>query len=629
MVFDRRILKERRLWHMVVVLPLVTIVPVLLMSIFAVSDSRGAIRQQVLQADEAMAQTVAAAVERYVQSELSRVEVIAREPDIARALSAKKPDSNGLCLELEQANRPSRELRAWAVANEAGTLVGNYPKDSTRWGRDVSTRDWFRGVKEAGWSRSYVSAIYEKLSPAAVKTLAQEGEKVSWVVALAAPVREGDRNLGVVIANLTLHDIASWVKPIQASSRTTSAYLVDQRGHLVFYPGLDPDWYSIQDDRNLTAVPPQLDHSRVSIVRDLLAGLPIRDRREVPDDPYARGTQLAWAVPVGRTGWRAIVQQSQAAAMAPVERLSFRLRLGTGVVVLLALCVAAALGLLERRAIAAEKQVLQSHHQYELALARAQRDADMAIGQEIQQSLLRLESRPGIDIECHSSPAQLVGGDFYSVFPIDGRRQGILIGDVSGKGVKAALYMTVATTLIQTLAKRGLSPASVLAAANSELATTMHRLKMYVTAIYGVLDLETQSLTFANAGHPPPMVRSGGEVEEAELYGFPLGVVGDSEYEERTIRLSPGDALVLYSDGLIEVRDDRKQMLGFEGLRELLSRSRAGSATRLMSDLLDGWRTVAGNRAAEDDLTLVIVRQSSRFDTQPVALRELAGTGGR
>src|SRR5204862_3358298 len=135
----------------------------------------------------------------------------------------------------------------------------------------------------------------------------------------------------------------------------------------------------------------------------------------------------------------------RAAAMAPVDALAARLRSGSAVVVVLAFFVAAGAAFLERRVFTLERRLLQSRHEYELAYQQAERDADMAIGQEIQKSLLRKEEVRGVDIECYSDPAQLVGGDFYSVFPLDARRQGILIGDVSGKGVKAALYMTVAT----------------------------------------------------------------------------------------------------------------------------------------------------------------------------------------
>src|SRR5205823_4646977 len=137
----------------------------------------------------------------------------------------------------------------------------------------------------------------------------------------------------------------------------------------------------------------------------------------------------------------------------------------------------------------------------------------------------------------------------------------LIIGDVSGKGVKAAMYMTVATTLLQTLARRETSPARVLAAANADLFPTIHPLRMFVTALYGVLDLDSRTLTFANAGHLPPLCRRGGATEEIELAGMPLGAWPDPEYEEKTLTLLPDDTLVFYSDGYIEACDRNNRMV--------------------------------------------------------------------
>jgi serine phosphatase RsbU (regulator of sigma subunit) len=611
------------LWQVVVVLPLLTIVPVLVMSWWAVSDARAAIRQQVLQPNRSVAQTVAAAIGRYVQTEQNRVAMVADDPGVIAA--ARRRATPALWDELAQAQRHSQELQAWTIVDIQGRVLANFPRDPARIGKDVSSRGWFRTMRDQGWSRPYVSSIYQKLSPAAVSRLGGGQEKPVWVVALAMPVRDAQGPVGVVLANLTLHEIGAAVAPVQGSSAPPSpaghpgrlvdgthayGYVVDQRGHLVYYPGVNPDLFSVQNDRDLTAIPPELDYSNVSIVRDLLAGRAVPDGMEVTDDRRAPEPQLAWAASIPTIHWHVIVQQPRAAAMAPVENLAERLRSGSAVVVVLAFLVAAGAAFLERRIFTLERRLLQSHHEYQLAYERAERDADMAIGQEIQKSLLRQEPVRGIDIECHSDPAQLVGGDFYSVFPVDARRQGILIGDVSGKGVKAALYMTVATTLLQTLARREPSPARVLEIANTELVETMHRLKMFVTALYGVLDLETNRFTFANAGHLPPIRRRGGDTEEIELYGIPLGALPDASYEEETVHLQPGEALVFYSDGYVEARGPGNEMIGFDGLRAVLERSRAGSAAGLIEDLLNAWKAQLAGREQEDDLTLVVLRRA-------------------
>jgi serine phosphatase RsbU (regulator of sigma subunit) len=407
------------------------------------------------------------------------------------------------------------------------------------------------------------------------------------------------------------------VRPVQASSRQGYAYVVDQKGHLVFHPGVNPDEFSVQSLRRLVGVPRQLDYSGVSIIRRLRAGVTINGVTLVRDDPHEREPQLASAARVPGADWWVVVQQPRAAVMRPVEVLAAQLWGGTILVVLLALVLAAGIAVMDRRMDALEQRLTRARFEYQLGLERAQRDADMAIGQQIQQSLLRREEVPGAEIECYSQPAREVGGDFYSVFPLDARRQGILVGDVTGKGVKAALYMTVATTLLQTLARREPSPARVLAAANADLVPTMHRLKMFVTALYAVLDLETNTLTFANAGHLPPLLRRGDTVREADLPGLPLGAVEGADYQDETIALEPGDAVVLYSDGYVEALDENNEMLGFEGLREVVRRGRAGSAANLMADLLAAWQHATGGRPQHDDLTLVVVRHAATAAPAP------------
>ncbi len=232
-----------------------------------------------------------------------------------------------------------------------------------------------------------------------------------------------------------------------------------------------------------------------------------------------------------------------------------------------------------------------------------------SIGREIQTSLLpgdRFELGP-FRLLARSEPAQEVGGDLYNVFPINARKHAVVLGDVSGKGIQGAMYMTVATTLLEARAEYGVTPAAALADANRRLYSKIHRARMFVSLLYGALDLQERSLTFSNAGQCPPIYRPhNGEPQLVRIPGLPLGALQEATYQQGVLRLQPGDCLIMYSDGFIEARNDASEPLGYDGLLRLV----AGVPHLHETDLLEYMFTTARDYATQDrdDLTALLIQ---------------------
>jgi serine phosphatase RsbU (regulator of sigma subunit)/putative methionine-R-sulfoxide reductase with GAF domain len=231
-----------------------------------------------------------------------------------------------------------------------------------------------------------------------------------------------------------------------------------------------------------------------------------------------------------------------------------------------------------------------------------------SIGREIQTSLL-----PGDRFDlgtfrllARSEPAQEVGGDLYNVFPISARKHAVVLGDVSGKGIQGAMYMTVATTLLEARAEHGVTPAAALADANRRLYPKIRRARMFVSLLYGALDLQERTLTFSNAGQCPPIyLPLGGEPQLVRIPGLPLGALQDAQYQQGILRLQPGDLLVIYSDGFIEARTEDGQPLGYDGLQQLVAEAPTRDGEELLNYMFE--TTLAYATEDRDDLTALVI----------------------
>ncbi len=245
------------------------------------------------------------------------------------------------------------------------------------------------------------------------------------------------------------------------------------------------------------------------------------------------------------------------------------------------------------------------------------KDTELAIAAEIQQSFLpdRITQIEGFDIAARSVMAKEVGGDFFDVIPLEviplsKSRLGIMIADVSGKGIPAALFMALSRIVVRVNATwHHDRPAEAIRAANAIISADS-KAGMFVTLFYGILDADTQGITYVNAGHNPPLVchYEDGSLEELPATGIAVGALPDAEYVARTKALSPGDVLVLYTDGITEAENVRLEMFGEDRLREVIRRSRALAAKEIIAEILESVRAFCGDHPQSDDITLMVIR---------------------
>jgi sigma-B regulation protein RsbU (phosphoserine phosphatase) len=269
---------------------------------------------------------------------------------------------------------------------------------------------------------------------------------------------------------------------------------------------------------------------------------------------------------------------------------------------------------------------------------QARLQQELSIARSIQTRLLppaRL-SLPGYEILSRTEPSTEVGGDFYNLFEVAGSGDrgpstqlllpvfdsqwqatapahlGILVGDVAGKGVPAALFMAVTTTLIQGQAQLLPSPAATLAAANAQLNPVMRRpgggQPLFATAVYGVLGVARGEMRLANAGQTPPIHWSAsGDPRYLRLSGTPLGAMPAASYEEQVIRLAPGDRLLLCSDGFIESLDAAGEPVGYSGFLRRLAALGERSGHELIDALFGADGAHRGDPLHRDDRTVVLI----------------------
>lgn len=220
---------------------------------------------------------------------------------------------------------------------------------------------------------------------------------------------------------------------------------------------------------------------------------------------------------------------------------------------------------------------------------------------------------PNIRLTAHMRPAKEVGGDFYDVFLIDDTHLCFLIADVSGKGIPAALFMSMAKIHIRNYASLGLPVAEVATRANRQLC---HKNKegMFVTAFLCVLDLATDEVRFVNAGHNRPfLMRGDGGFHMLEAKAnLVLGMMESVAYQEQRFYLHPGDCIYLYTDGVTEALNTKQQMLGDAGLEYMLNAHRAevSDAEQFVCALYDAVDAFAAGEQQADDITMVCVSRT-------------------
>ena len=248
--------------------------------------------------------------------------------------------------------------------------------------------------------------------------------------------------------------------------------------------------------------------------------------------------------------------------------------------------------------------------------ARERIEHEMRVARHIQQSLLpkELPALSGWQVAAHYQPARAVGGDFYDFLTLPDGRCGIVIGDVTDKGVPAALVMATTRSTLRATAQQLVSPGLVLEKVNDQLCPEFPP-NMFVTCLYAVLDPTTGRLQYANAGHDLPYRRCASGIEELRARGMPLGLMQGMQYEEKETILDPGESVLLYSDGLVEAHDPQREMFGFPRLRQLMADLPDDSSEMVTSLLSELQRFTGADWEQEDDLTLVVLQRAAAAST--------------
>ena len=238
---------------------------------------------------------------------------------------------------------------------------------------------------------------------------------------------------------------------------------------------------------------------------------------------------------------------------------------------------------------------------------------EMMLAQEMQKRLLpqELPKLEDVDLDAISSPAFEVGGDYYDFTMLDDRRLGILVGDVSGKGVSAAFYMAELKGIFQSLGKIYPSPHVFLSKAHDALVGTIDK-RSFISLIYAVLELDTGAMTVSRAGHCPMLFVSRGKARYVRPTGLGLGM-GNSELFQRTIaqeqvRFSPGDFAVFYTDGLTEARPKNGMEFGYEKLMEIVQSVDTLTAEQIRDTIIMAVDEHMNHEPPEDDMTIVVLK---------------------
>jgi sigma-B regulation protein RsbU (phosphoserine phosphatase) len=465
---------------------------------------------------------------------------------------------------------------------------------------------------------------------------------VTWSV----PLERADGTVrGFVTADLRLRWLDALVRSIELG-RSGFGVILSRQGHIIAHSHRPEDTI-VASERVLDAATPEERARLGPIVERMVAGKPGFEPIEIDGRRY----RLTFR-PLGHAGWSMAVAYPEDELLEGVGRLrAVQSALALGGLAVLALVVV----LLSRRltrplgALAASADEMSTgdldaglptvesrdeigrltaafHHMRdslktyirdleETTAAKERLESELKVARRIQADMLPKGTAGGPDegyeLAATLVPARAVGGDLFNYFR-DGSRLFFLVGDVSGKGVPAALFMARTKTLFEAVASRDADPGAVLAAANHNLRAD-NDAGMFVTAVCGVLDVGTGELTFALAGHDPPVfVPAEGDPEPLQVEGGRvLGLIEGSDYPVNRLRLGHRDALVMFTDGVSEAQDVDGGFFEIERIVDTLQRHRHEDAVAMTRGLLEAVRGFAGEAPQSDDITLMTLRYLS------------------
>ena len=245
--------------------------------------------------------------------------------------------------------------------------------------------------------------------------------------------------------------------------------------------------------------------------------------------------------------------------------------------------------------------------------AKEKIESELRIAKEIQMAMIPhifppFPDLPQVDVFAVLKSAKEVGGDLYDFFVIDGNKFCFAIGDVSGKGVPASLYMAVTRTLVRSISDKETAPSVIVSSLNKSLSSN-NESSMFVTFFLGILDLATGELKYCNAGHNPPVViRQKGAVAMFDKTSFiPVGLFEDYEYGESTLQFGPGDKIFLYTDGINEAENAENKLFGDENLMSIIRKNTFSSPRELISRMEEGVALHVDGCAQSDDITMMTI----------------------
>lgn len=255
-----------------------------------------------------------------------------------------------------------------------------------------------------------------------------------------------------------------------------------------------------------------------------------------------------------------------------------------------------------------------------LSTVLMKRQAELSVAANIQASMLpctfpAFPQRKEFDIYATMTPAKEVGGDFYDFFLVDNDHLAIVIADVSGKGIPAALFMVITKALLKDNMQSGTDPAQVFTKVNQQLCESNDE-EMFVTAWMGVLEISSGHMVYVNAGHNPPLFyqKNGSWEYIKQRSGFVLAGMENMAYKSGELQMNSGDAIYLYTDGVTEATNMKETLYGEAQLKQILDKTRYDTPKQLLESVKGNVDTFVGNASQFDDITMLVLMMNERRD---------------
>lgn len=473
------------------------------------------------------------------------------------------------------------------VLDNLGQVVASEPPRPDLEGQDWSTRTFFAQLL------ANHTTVYSDIL--------NDGLNASDVIAFAVPINGASGELrGALVGMFQLGPTA--YSPFYASivrlriGETGRTFLVDSHGKVIYHSDITRTGESFSDEYE---------------VREVLAG---RIGAQRTRDENNTDIVTAYA-PVPGTGWGLVTQEDWQSVAASSQRYGR---------ILLVLLV---LGML-LPAVGVGQVVRQRHRE---TMERERMQQELSVAQYIQKTLLPKEVPviDGWEIAAHWQPARAISGDFYDFIEFEDGGLGVVMADVTDKGVPAGLVMASTRSILRGVSERLRAPRQILERVNALLVNDIPR-NMFVTCFYAEIDPITGRMNYGNAGQNLPYRMCSGQVRPLDATGLPLGLMEGFRYDDFQTELQPGETLIFYSDGMIEAHGAEREMFGSQRLETVLSQVSIDSmpANEIISAILREMDLFTGKQNdQEDDVTLVVIRRG-RANGHAYSLAERREQGG-